>query len=169
MTASATQSSPSAERGNSGSTPRDRSSGSVTSRHLGIGWWHGSAFLSGCGGMRKRWRRWSIVAESLQPGIGPSEIIRKHGISSGQLYTWRQQLARRLVGGSSADFARRRCGCAQRQEMAALVSVPPTALTTDAAVPVIAAPRAEGLMRRLGARRRTGRRPCTAPCAWRAA
>jgi hypothetical protein len=48
-------------------------------------WMHGSF-----GGTRRR--RWSIeekreiVAESLQPGIGPSEIIRKHGISSGQLY-----------------------------------------------------------------------------------
>ena len=38
----------------------------------------------------ERRRRWSIeekreiVAESLQPGIGPSEVIRKHGISSGR-------------------------------------------------------------------------------------
>ena len=104
----------------------------------------------------ERRRRWSIeekreiVAESLQPGIGPSEIIRKHGISSGQLYTWRQQLARRLVGepaGSSANFARVDVVVAQRQEMAALVAdVAPTALTTDAAAPVIAAPRAEGLI-----------------------
>jgi transposase len=104
----------------------------------------------------ERRRRWSIeekreiVAESLQPGIGPSEIIRKYGISSGQLYTWRQQLARRLGGtpaGSSADFARVDVVVAQRQEMAALVSdVPPTVLATDAAVPVIAAPRAKGLI-----------------------
>ena len=104
----------------------------------------------------ERRRRWSIeekreiVAESLQPGIGPSEIIRKHGISSGQLYTWRQQLARRLVGepaGSSANFARVDVVVAQRQEMAALVAdVAPTALTTVAAAPVIAAPRAGGLI-----------------------
>jgi transposase len=104
----------------------------------------------------ERRRRWSIeekreiVAESLQPGIGPSEIIRKHGISSGQLYTWRQQLARRLVGdpaGSSADFARVDVVVAQRRETAALVSdVLSPALTTDAAVPVIVAPRAEGLI-----------------------
>jgi transposase len=104
----------------------------------------------------ERRRRWSIeekreiVAESLQPGIGPSEIIRKHGISSGQLYTWRQQLARRLVGepaGTSANFARVDVVVARRQEMAALVAdVAPTALATDAAVPVIAAPRAEGLI-----------------------
>jgi transposase len=56
-------------------------------------------------------RRWSIeakreiVAESLQPGIRPSAIIRKHGITSGQLYAWRQQLTRRL-GGELAGPAR---------------------------------------------------------------
>ena len=63
---------------------------------------------------------------------------------------WRQQLARRLVGepaGSSANFARVDVVVAQRQEMAALVAdVAPTALTTVAAAPVIAAPRAEGLI-----------------------
>ena len=50
----------------------------------------------------ERRRRWSIeekreiVAESLQPGIGPSEIIRKHGISAGQLSgasSWRAVLS----------------------------------------------------------------------------
>ena len=68
---------------------------------------------------RRRRRRWSIeekreiVAESLQPGIGPSEIIRKHGISSGQLSTgassWRAVSAGagRVVG----EFCPRRCGC----------------------------------------------------------
>ena len=40
----------------------------------------------------KRRRRWpieekrEIIAESLRPGIRPSEVIRKYGISSGQLY-----------------------------------------------------------------------------------
>jgi transposase len=40
----------------------------------------------------ERRRRWSIeekreiVAESLVPGVRPSEIIHKHGITSGQLY-----------------------------------------------------------------------------------
>jgi transposase len=105
----------------------------------------------------ERRRRWSIeekreiVAESLQPGISPSEIIRKHGISSGQLYTWRQQLARRLGGeqaGRSANFARVDVVVAQRQEKAALVAAaPPAGVTTaDTAVPMIAAPRAEGLI-----------------------
>ena len=52
----------------------------------------------------ERRRRWSIeekreiVAASLQPGVRPSEIIHRHGITSGQLYAWRQQLTRRLGG-----------------------------------------------------------------------
>ena len=45
----------------------------------------------------ERRRSWSseqkdqIVAESLGPELTPTEVARKHGISSGQLYTWRQQ------------------------------------------------------------------------------
>jgi transposase len=63
----------------------------------------------------ERRRRWSIeekreiVAESLGPDVRPSEIIRKHGITSGQLYAWRQQLTRRVAEPSarvSASFAR---------------------------------------------------------------
>src|SRR6516165_10103472 len=52
----------------------------------------------------ERRRRWSIeekreiVAESLGAGVRPSEIIHKHGITSGQLYAWRQQLTRRMDG-----------------------------------------------------------------------
>ena len=51
----------------------------------------------------ERRRRWSIeekreiVAESLGAGVRPSEIIHKHGITSGQLYAWRQQLTRRVA------------------------------------------------------------------------
>ena len=58
----------------------------------------------------ERRRRWSIeekreiVAESLGPGVRPSGIIRKHGITSGQLYAWRRQLTRR-VDGPPARFA----------------------------------------------------------------
>jgi len=45
----------------------------------------------------ERRRSWSaeqkdqIVAESLGPDLTPTEVARKHRISSGQLYTWRQQ------------------------------------------------------------------------------
>ena len=60
----------------------------------------------------ERRRRWSIeekreiVAASLQPGVRPSEIIQQHGITSGQLYAWRQQLTRR-IGGELAPSAPR--------------------------------------------------------------
>jgi transposase len=63
----------------------------------------------------ERRRRWSIeekreiVAESLGAGIRPSEIINKYGITSGQLYAWRQQLTRRVEGQPprpSGSFAR---------------------------------------------------------------
>ncbi len=33
-----------------------------------------------------------IVAESLGTGLTAAEVARKHGISTGQLYTWRRQL-----------------------------------------------------------------------------
>src|SRR3954454_7939589 len=53
------------------------------------------------GERRRRWRieeKREIVAESLQAGVRPSEIIHRHGITSGQLYAWRQQLTRRIDG-----------------------------------------------------------------------
>jgi len=61
----------------------------------------------------ERCRRWSIeekreiVAESLGPGVRPIEVIHRHGISSSQLYAWRQQLTRRVDGQpAAASFAR---------------------------------------------------------------
>src|ERR1700677_2353676 len=47
---------------------------------------------------RERRRRWTaeqkreIAGESLQPGTSPVMVARRYGISSGLLYTWRQQL-----------------------------------------------------------------------------
>src|SRR6478752_5415614 len=72
-------------------------------------------------GERRRW--WSIeekreiVAESLRPGVKPSEIIHRHGITSGQLYAWRQQLTRRVGGelprpGDQAQPVERRAAAA---------------------------------------------------------
>ena len=46
----------------------------------------------------ERRRRWSveqkreIVAESYGPDLTPTEVARKHGIGSGQLYTWRREV-----------------------------------------------------------------------------
>jgi transposase len=47
------------------------------------------------GERRRSWtlaEKREIVAESLGPELTPTEVARKHAISSGQLYTWRQQL-----------------------------------------------------------------------------
>jgi transposase len=61
-----------------------------------------------------RRRRWTpeqareIVAESLEPGLTPTEVARKHAISSGQLYTWRQQVLggqMTLLSHATPDFA----------------------------------------------------------------
>ncbi len=44
---------------------------------------------------RRSWtieQKRAIVAESLGSDLTPTEVARKHAISSGQLYTWRQQL-----------------------------------------------------------------------------
>jgi transposase len=44
---------------------------------------------------RRSWTREQkreIVAESLGPELTPADVARKHGISTGQLYTWRRQL-----------------------------------------------------------------------------
>jgi transposase len=46
------------------------------------------------GERRRSWtadQKSQIVAESLGPELTPTEVARKHGISTGQLYTWRRQ------------------------------------------------------------------------------
>jgi transposase len=69
---------------------------------------HTSARMSGprqrieliTGGERRR--RWSweqkqaIVAESVAPRASPAVIARKYGLNTGQLYTWRRQILRRV-------------------------------------------------------------------------
>jgi transposase len=39
-----------------------------------------------------------VVLASLQPGVRPSDIARLHGISTGQLYTWRRQMLEGQLG-----------------------------------------------------------------------
>lgn len=44
---------------------------------------------------RRSWtveQKREIVSESLGPDLTPAEVARKHGISTGQIYTWRHQL-----------------------------------------------------------------------------
>ncbi len=43
---------------------------------------------------RRSWTReqkLAIVGESLDPDLTPTEVARKHRISTGQIYTWRQE------------------------------------------------------------------------------
>ena len=104
----------------------------------------------------ERRRRWSIeakreiVAESLGPGVRPIEIIQKHGITSGQLYAWRQQLTRRMGGPPSrppAGFARVDVVAAERDVAAQPVTeMPATATKPQARVPAVAMLRAKGLI-----------------------
>lgn len=47
------------------------------------------------GERRRRWtpeQKREIAAESYAPELTPTEVARKHGISSGQLYTWRREM-----------------------------------------------------------------------------
>ena len=59
----------------------------------------------------ERRRRWSwdqkraVVEESLSPHASAMAIARKHGIGTGQLYTWRRQLLRRQFA-EAPRFAR---------------------------------------------------------------
>ena len=61
---------------------------------------------------RRAWTREqkrNIVLESLGPDLTPSEVARKNRISSGLLYTWRQQ----IVGRSEDSLIRSAPGFAQ--------------------------------------------------------
>lgn len=54
---------------------------------------------------RRSWtaeQKREIVGESLGPELTPTEVARKHGISTGQLYTWRQQMV--SVAGAVATW-----------------------------------------------------------------
>jgi transposase len=60
-----------------------------------------------------------IVAESLESTLTPAEVARKHGISSGLLYGWRQKLIggrMKLVQQSPPGFARVEIAPAQSEQ-----------------------------------------------------
>jgi transposase len=60
---------------------------------------------------RRRWtpeQKREIVAESYGPEVTPTEVARKHEISTGQLYTWRHELLGRqapIVSRAMPQFA----------------------------------------------------------------
>jgi len=61
---------------------------------------------------REKRRRWSveqkreIAAESLEPGASPITVARRHGIGTGQIYTWRRQLLEGSLGATAQPVAR---------------------------------------------------------------
>jgi transposase len=64
------------------------------------------------GERRRRWtteQKQTIAAQSLAPGVSATEVARQYGISSGQLYTWRQA----LLAAQPAAVARTSCGFAR--------------------------------------------------------
>lgn len=53
------------------------------------------------GERRRAWtadQKREIVVESLGPELTPTEVARKHGIGTGLLYTWRQQVLGERIG-----------------------------------------------------------------------
>jgi transposase len=80
----------------------------------------------------ERRRRWSIeqkreiAAESLEPGVSPITVARHHGVSSGQLYTWRRHLLAGSLGTSAQPVAR-----FARVEVMGMPTEPATASATD--------------------------------------
>ena len=89
------------------------------------------------GERRRTWtaeQKCEIAAESLEPGTSAITVARKHGISTGQLYTWRQQLLRNAVGtaaNASPGFVRVDVVpmLARRDSAIATSSAPTTAAT----------------------------------------
>jgi transposase-like protein len=57
-------------------------------------------------GKRRRWtaeQKHQIVAEGMEPNVSAAMVARKHGISRGQFYAWRQQLLLCGALGGGAD------------------------------------------------------------------
>lgn len=58
---------------------------------------------------RRRWteaQKRAIAEESLVPGACPTDVARRHGIGTGQLYTWRRTCRAEPTGPSGQSFAR---------------------------------------------------------------
>ncbi len=51
---------------------------------------------------RRRWsdeEKLAILKETTQPGVIVAAVARRHGLGTGQLYTWRKQLLRGAMAG----------------------------------------------------------------------
>jgi transposase len=61
------------------------------------------------GERRRRWtteQKQTVAAQSVAPGASPTNVARLHGISTGQLYTWRHALKAAQSGAAIGRFAR---------------------------------------------------------------
>lgn len=89
---------------------------------------------------RRSWtaeQKREIVAESLDPEQSAADVARKHGITTGQLYTWRRQ----MVSLHSDALAR------QPPRFAAVELSSPPPVMSSAPIPAPSStPRAEGLI-----------------------
>ncbi len=55
---------------------------------------------------RRRWsdeQRLQILSEAFAPGVSPTDVARRHEISTGLLYTWRKKLCVDAVAPVSGD------------------------------------------------------------------
>src|ERR1700709_2684467 len=81
------------------------------------------------GERRRRWtteQKQTIAAQSLAPGASPINIARLHGISTGQLYTWRHALKSAQPGALVGRFAR--VDVATHPQPLADIPIPPPGL-----------------------------------------
>ena len=96
------------------------------------------------GERRRAWtaeQKREIVAESLGPELTATEVARKYGIRTGQLYTWRQQ----LLTGPNAVIARAEPRFAE-VEMASALPAPESAAAAASSAVAAPLPRPEGLI-----------------------
>jgi transposase len=102
---------------------------------------------------RERRRTWTpeqkhaIVAESLGSELTPTEVARKYAISSGLLYSWRQQVLGgqvSVVTGSAPSFARVELApalqppeCSERVSPAVPSPPPPQSSRSDGVIEIV--------------------------------
>ena len=95
------------------------------------------------GERRRAWtleQKREIVAESLGPELSATEVARKYGIRTGQLYTWRQQ----MLAGPNAVITRAEPRFAEVELTPALPAPEPASLASG--LTTAAPPRPEGLI-----------------------
>ena len=91
-------------------------------------------------GKRRRWtaaQKRQIVAESLELDVSAAMVARKHGISTGQFYAWRQQLVLRGAldaGGGSVPNVSGNDATASAPRVEPAIAAPPEPNTPTTAV-----------------------------------